>query len=428
MFPNDESSERSIHAALCRYEHGVVWVGRKGTFALSEWGFSQPQKGLYETVTDIVINEYTKDKKPVPLSAIADRLGHSRYSIHPTSLVFITEANADLRYVLGDAFVPRLLVDDEQRAEYSEPSGILAGVQSIQTVDDLSVSSIAGLEFVGKHQRRVVQLGKNFSISTLSSLLRTGIGPIDLAQIFDTRGKVLKADRAISRFRSTWDSWSNGRQHDTRATWLLTPSADTESFSESDLLALLERPAVDYLGKIPFSEIENLHRACEEIEAKIMNQAAGGTDGSNDVLALGTELSKARETLQRADWREAFADLNLWMPFLSLEIIQKLKSMKSGDHGLIQRVLIRANREVGLSDEAMPWASDFPNELAALPLHWLYQFAPERRLLQNLDGLSSAHCTNIGHLVVFHPAAWNTIRDTASDFWTKLAICLSNHA
>ena len=428
MFPDDESSERSIHAALSRYEHGIVWVGRKGTFALSEWGFSQPQKGLYETVTDIVTTEYTRNKEPVRISVIAARLGDSRDSIHPTSLVFITEANADLRYVLGDAFVPRILVDDKPYAEHSEQRGAMSGAQSIQTVDGLSVSSIAGLEFTGKHQRSVVELGKSFSIGVLNSLLRTGIGPTDLARIFDTKGKVIRAEKAISRFRSTRESWTNGRRHDPRATWLLPPTAATASFSESDLLAVLDGPIVAHLGSLPISEIDKLHLACKEIEAKIMTQAARGLDGVDEVLALGTELSKARETLRKADWREAFAELDLWMPFLSLELIQKLKSMKSADHGLIQRVLIRANREVGLSDEVMPWASDFPNELAALPLHWLYQFAPERRLLQSLDGLSSAHCTNVGHLVVFHPTAWNTVRGTASHFWTKLAVTLSCQA
>ena len=60
IFPEDKSSDRNIHAALNRRELGIVWVGRRGTFALEEWGFRQPEKGLYETVTDIVIAEYRR--------------------------------------------------------------------------------------------------------------------------------------------------------------------------------------------------------------------------------------------------------------------------------------------------------------------------------------------------------------------------------
>ena len=425
MFPEDESPERNIHAALNRYEHGIVWVGRKGTFALSEWGFRQPQKGLYETVTEIVTTEYTRSKKPVPLSTIIARLGDSRDSIHPTSLVFITEANPDLRYVLEDAFVPKTLTDEEAFLECSQPREATSGSQYAEALEDLRISSLAGLGFTGKHQRRLVELGKKFSISTLNILLRSGVGPTELAQIFDTKGKVLRAENAIHRLQSTRELWTSKRRHDPRATWLLPPNLLSASFSESDVLGILDRAIATCLGRLPMSEVEKLDFACKEIEARILTQARRGLDGVEEVVSLSTDLSSARETLRKADWRLNFYESNLWLPFLSLELIHRMKSMRSSDRGLIQRLLIRANREIGLSDEVMPWAPEFPEHLAALPVHWLYQFAPQRRLLQTLDVLSSAYCTNIGHLVAFHPTAWNTVRDVGSDSWTKLAITLS---
>lgn len=107
QFPDDPSTEHSIHAALLREEHGVVWVGVKGTFALEEWGYQRPSKSLFEAVTEIVENIHKHTGKPVPFQVIMAEVGKYRRLVNVTSLVFATHCNPNLRRVFKDSFVPK---------------------------------------------------------------------------------------------------------------------------------------------------------------------------------------------------------------------------------------------------------------------------------------------------------------------------------
>ena len=425
-FPGDISSTRNIHAVLSRYELGIVWVGKRGTFALSQWGYSRPEKSLHDSVTEIVSTEYGKTRQPVPTSVIHEKLQLVRGPINLNSLIFATEVNEKLRYVFGDAFVPSELPNVEYSNEYPQPRIEVADGYSELAVDFLSVSSLAGFGFSGKHQKNVVELGKEFSILELKGLIEWGQGTRELAGLFNSKSMILQADSAISRFQSITSSWVNGKQRDSKATWILEEEFSPKSLSQRELLAKIESPFITLIGGLPLSTIEKAQKAIALLETRIeANRYDLGR--TEEAIAFDSQMVlENRRALSKIDWRQHFDDSDMWLPLLSLELIQRLKSMKSNTFGGLHRALIKANRQIGLSDSLMPWSREFPAELASLPIHWLYQFEPKSSFLRILTSLSSAHCTNIGHLVAFHPISLDSIRRFDRKFWTRLTIALKN--
>lgn len=119
LFPDEPSTEHNIHATLLREEHGVVWIGVKGTFALEEWGYQRPSKTLFEIVTEIVKKIYEHTGKPVPFHVIMAEVGKYRQLVNPVSLVFATHFNPNLQRVFKDSFVPKG-PDDQVQDETSE--------------------------------------------------------------------------------------------------------------------------------------------------------------------------------------------------------------------------------------------------------------------------------------------------------------------
>ncbi len=426
MFPGNISTTRNIHAVLNRNEFGIVWVGKRGTFGLAQWGNSRPEKSLHDTVTEFVSSEYRKTGQPVPISVIREKLQFVRGPINPNSLIFATEANEEVRYVLGNAFVPCKLPNVENSKEYPQPRIEVANGRYEPLVDHLSVSSLAGLEFSGKHQKNVVELGKRFSILELKGLIERGQGTRDLARLFKSKSMILQADRAISRFQNITSSWVNGTKRDSRATWVVEADSVSASLSQQELLNKIESPFRALVGGLPLETIENVQKALAKLET-IIEAQKHNLGRSEEAIARDSQIIfENRRALKRVDWSQHFDDLDMWLPFLSLELIQRLKSMRSNTFGVLHRALIRSNRQAGLPDSLMPWSREFPAELASLPIHWLYQFEPKSNFLRILTSLSSAHCTNIGHLVAFHPTSLNSIRRFDHKFWTRLTIALKN--
>jgi len=85
LFPECPVTERQVHHALGRERYGIVWIGVKGTFALKEWGYERPSKGLYQTVAEIVENAFNRTGKPVPFSVISAEIGKYRQVVNPNS-------------------------------------------------------------------------------------------------------------------------------------------------------------------------------------------------------------------------------------------------------------------------------------------------------------------------------------------------------
>lgn len=106
LFPQVAKTDRIIHAALGRYPDDFIWIGVKGTFALKEWGYKKPSKGLFDSAAEIVKNIYFNSKKPVPLSVIAAEMGKYRQVVNHNSFLFAIHMNPKIQQVSSDLFIP----------------------------------------------------------------------------------------------------------------------------------------------------------------------------------------------------------------------------------------------------------------------------------------------------------------------------------
>ena len=113
LFPDDQMSERNVHAVLSRCaepnveQYGIVWVRIKGTYALKEQGYERPSLGIFEAVAKIVEEKHAETGRPVHISVIGAELGRDRRLVDPASFAFATGANERLEQVSKGYFVPK---------------------------------------------------------------------------------------------------------------------------------------------------------------------------------------------------------------------------------------------------------------------------------------------------------------------------------
>ncbi|MCJ7510981.1 MAG: hypothetical protein MUP14_08880 [Dehalococcoidia bacterium] len=174
LFPDDLSSEHTVHAALSYQKHGVVWIGVKGTYALEEWGYERPSKTLFDAVADIVESHYEATGTPVPLTVIVAEMGKLRRVVKLASLVFATQCNRRLRRVSSDSFVPR--TPDEQAEEEIAEDELDRILQEFEenVVGDSAGASATSAELVAdprtvpKEAGRLARLGSMFKSAFFS--------------------------------------------------------------------------------------------------------------------------------------------------------------------------------------------------------------------------------------------------------------------
>ncbi|MCE2462863.1 MAG: hypothetical protein J4F46_02970 [Dehalococcoidia bacterium] len=126
LYPQDHMTERNIHAVLSRCahpdseQHGIVWVGLRGTYALKEWGYERPSLSIFDAVAEIVEEKYEQTgQKPVPIAVIQAEIGKYRQVVNSTSLVIAIQCNPRLEQVFKDTFVPKDL-SEQSRQEIAE--------------------------------------------------------------------------------------------------------------------------------------------------------------------------------------------------------------------------------------------------------------------------------------------------------------------
>jgi len=102
-----------------------VWIGRKGTYALEEWGYKRPSLTLLNTVIEIVERKYTEMGTPVPYSVILAGLGKYRKFVNPSSVSFVTYSNPRLIQTERDCFIPRPIEESEIEDSAEELDKIL---------------------------------------------------------------------------------------------------------------------------------------------------------------------------------------------------------------------------------------------------------------------------------------------------------------
>jgi len=372
MFPDDDSTERSIHAVLGREQYGVVWIGVKGTFALKEWGFERPTQTLFETVTEIVSERYRETGMPVPAAFISAELGKYRQIVNSNSLFFATRLNPELRVTLGEAFVPvRLLETKGITPSGIEPASVFGQAMPISS---FPAALIAGPELLGQVRSRVVSLQDRFSVSDVRTLIDTGVGHPQLADLFNSPDRLKHADTAINRLSAAVETWNSGQRRDPKVTWIVP-----DVFLTRELLPTgdKERQFWAILGRAD-------HRLLQ---------------------SLSPDSGAQR-----------------WLPFLSMELLYEMKRMRSGDRSILQKMMLKASRDAGGIEVRGPWEAKFPRHLSSQCVFSLYRFEPTPRALALLTRLKAIHLSNVGHLTAFHPEAWHLVRSLDHEVWTKLTI------
>ena len=91
LFPDDETSERYVHAILSNCaapdveRYGIVWIGARGTYGLKEQGYWRPALPLFQAVTKIVEEKFASTQRAVHINVIASELGGLRNQLDGTS-------------------------------------------------------------------------------------------------------------------------------------------------------------------------------------------------------------------------------------------------------------------------------------------------------------------------------------------------------
>ena len=107
IFPGDFTAEHNIHAILGYQKCGIVWIGIKGVYALTEWGYERPEKSLFETVAEIVHTKYKQFNEPVNINVIRSEIGKYRKIVKPSSFFIALHLNDKIQCIAKDTFIPK---------------------------------------------------------------------------------------------------------------------------------------------------------------------------------------------------------------------------------------------------------------------------------------------------------------------------------
>lgn len=78
---SDQATINTLMACEGDSRFGVVWIGRKGMYGLTEHGYTRPQQDLAATVADIVKKEYERTGAAVSIDTVMERM--LDYRQHP---------------------------------------------------------------------------------------------------------------------------------------------------------------------------------------------------------------------------------------------------------------------------------------------------------------------------------------------------------
>jgi hypothetical protein len=108
LFPELYFNENGVHACLDRLadSEDVVWIGIKGTYALREWGYERPLNGIFDTIVNIVCDEYKKTGRPVSVEKIYTEIGKYRRVINKVSIEMAITMNEGLKKVSRSFYIP----------------------------------------------------------------------------------------------------------------------------------------------------------------------------------------------------------------------------------------------------------------------------------------------------------------------------------
>ena len=144
LFPECRTSVRSLHAALSAVaspanDHfGIVWIGRRGMYGLSEHGYSRPDTDLFDGVANIVEIIFRSTQLPVSQESVITEMAKQRRELQRNSVVMALAFNDRLHYVGSGEYVPLssnyTSIPDSERIPYDIDAAFAAF-----SVDDATV-------------------------------------------------------------------------------------------------------------------------------------------------------------------------------------------------------------------------------------------------------------------------------------------------
>ena len=110
MFPANQTTTHNWHAALGRRdsEHlGIVWIGIKGTYGLTDHGYSRPRSDLFAAVAEIVAKRFSESHQPVSFDFVLAELGKQRRELNRNSVTMALTFNDKVESVGNNEYAPR---------------------------------------------------------------------------------------------------------------------------------------------------------------------------------------------------------------------------------------------------------------------------------------------------------------------------------
>lgn len=109
MWPQNSCNEKLIHNYLINTNKtfGIVWTGKKGVYALEEWGYERPTKSIFDIVAEIVEKKYQETQQPVHISEIKEEAMKYRKLVGKNSISMACNFNPLLCQDSSQYFVPQ---------------------------------------------------------------------------------------------------------------------------------------------------------------------------------------------------------------------------------------------------------------------------------------------------------------------------------
>jgi hypothetical protein len=98
-------TQKTVHSVLSREQAGVVWVGTRGTFGLTEQGSRRPGQPLFTQIADIVEAGYARLGQPMRKDAILAEIGRLRTTVNLSSINMALSLNPRIVPIAG-GFIP----------------------------------------------------------------------------------------------------------------------------------------------------------------------------------------------------------------------------------------------------------------------------------------------------------------------------------
>lgn len=139
LFPDAQTSTRNWHAALSLPSSellGIVWIGRRGMYGLTEHGYSRPEEDLFESVANIVERIYSETKQPVLDEVVIAELGKQRREVSPSSARMALSFNNRVETAGMGRYVPRDSNPDEPGDTKHSHHNISAAFEAFSATED----------------------------------------------------------------------------------------------------------------------------------------------------------------------------------------------------------------------------------------------------------------------------------------------------